>query len=156
MVLARAAAYGYRYSADGPPLDPDRYAFPVAGEVSYGEYHHDYPATDIFARIGTPVVACVAAVVLRVSRAEVGKGGITVTLRGEDGWRYYYAHLSGIAPDVAPGDVIRAGQLLGWSGNSGNARNTPPHLHFGISLYGSTAGEISPYPYLNVWPRVTP
>lgn len=154
-VLTLAATYGYRYSRSGPPLDPDRYAFPVAGDAAYGAYHHDYPATDIFAPIGTPIVACVPAVVLRVSRADVGKGGITVTLRGEDGWRYYYAHLAGIAADIAPGDVVQPGRLLGWSGKSGNARDTPPHLHLGISLYGPTAGEIDPYPYLNVWPRVT-
>jgi murein DD-endopeptidase MepM/ murein hydrolase activator NlpD len=155
-VLALAGEYGYRYSPDGPPLDPDRYVFPVAGRhVSYGPYHHDYPATDIFTAIGTPVVACVRAVVLRMSRTETGKGGITMTLRGEDGWRYYYAHLSRIADGLKPGDVVEPGALLGWSGNTGDARHTAPHLHFGISLYGETAGEISPYPYLNAWPRVT-
>lgn len=153
-VLARAADYGYRYRPDGPPLDPDRYVFPVTGEhVSYGPLHHDYPATDIFTAIGTPVVAATRSVVLRLSRTEVGKGGITVTLRGEDGWRYYYAHLSRLADTVRPGDVVEVGTLLGWSGNTGNARTTAPHLHFGISLYGQTAGEISPYPYLQTWPR---
>lgn len=154
-VLALAAEYGYHYHSEGPPLDPDRYVFPVVGDVSYAPLHHDYPATDIFTAIGTPVVACVRAVVLRLSGEEVGKGGITVTLRGEDGWRYYYAHLSRITDGLAPGDVVEPGQLLGRSGNTGNARTTAPHLHFGVSLYGQTAGEISPYPYLNAWPRVT-
>ncbi|HEV2891259.1 MAG TPA: M23 family metallopeptidase [Frankiaceae bacterium] len=146
-VLAVAAEYGYRYRPDGPPLDPDRYVFPLVGEASYGSVHHDYPATDIFTAIGTPVVAVTRSVVLRTSPREVGKGGITATLRGEDGWRYYYAHLSRLAA-VRPGQVVEAGTLLGWSGNTGNARTTAPHLHFGISLYGQTAGEISPYPYL--------
>jgi murein DD-endopeptidase MepM/ murein hydrolase activator NlpD len=155
-VLALAAEYGYRYRSDGPPLDPDRYVFPLVGDVSYGPAHHDYPATDIFTAIGTPVVAVTRSVVLRLSRTEVGKGGVTVTARGEDGWRYYYAHLSRLAPSVRPGDVVEAGTLLGWSGNTGNARTTAPHLHFGISLYGQTAGEISPYPYLQIWRQVTP
>ena len=155
-VLALAAEYGYHYRPDGPPLDPDRYVFPLLGQVSYGPAHHDYPATDIFAAIGTPVVAATRSVVLRLSRTEVGKGGITVTLRGEDGWRYYYAHLSRLAPSVRPGDVVEAGTLLGWSGNTGNARTTAPHLHFGISLYGPTKGEISPFPYLQTWRQVTP
>lgn len=151
-VLAVAAEYRFRYRPDGPPLDPDRYVFPLFGDVSYGPLHHDYPATDIFTAIGTPVVASTRSVVLRTSPTEVGKGGITATLRGEDGWRYYYAHLSRLA-SVRPGDVVEAGTLLGWSGNTGNARTTAPHLHFGISLYGQTAGEISPYPYLQTWPR---
>ena len=155
-VLARAAEYGYRYRPDGPPLDPDRYVFPLVGDVSYGPAHHDYPATDIFAAIGVPVIAVTRSVVLRASPTEVGKGGITATLRGEDGWRYYYAHLDQLAPSIRPGVVVEAGTLLGWSGNTGNARTTPPHLHFGISLYGPTKGEISPYPYLETWPRVTP
>jgi murein DD-endopeptidase MepM/ murein hydrolase activator NlpD len=154
-VLAIAAEYGYRYRPDGPPLDPDRYVFPLVGDASYGPLHHDYPATDIFAAIGTPAVAVTRSVVLRTSPTEVGKGGITATLRGEDGWRYYYAHLSRLAPSVSPGDVVEAGTLLGWSGNTGNARTTAPHLHFGISLYGQTKGEISPYPYLQTWPRET-
>ena len=155
-VFAVAADYGYRYRPDGPPLDSDRYVFPVVGDASYGASHHDYPATDIFTAIGTPVVAAVRSVVLRTSPTEVGKGGITATLRGEDGWRYYYAHLSRLADTVRPGVVVEAGTLLGWSGNTGNARTTAPHLHFGMSLYGQTAGEISPYPYLEAWPRVTP
>ena len=156
-VLALAAECGYRYSPSGPPLDAERYVFPLAGgDVSYGPHHHDYPATDLFAPIGTPVVSVVRSVVLRTSPTEVGKGGITVTARGEDGWRYYYAHLDRLAPSLRPGAVVEAGTLLGWSGNTGNARTTPPHLHFGISLYGPTKGEISPYPYLQAWPREAP
>lgn len=155
-VLARAADYGYRYRPDGPPLDAERYVFPLVGDVSYGPAHHDYPATDIFAAIGVPVIAVTRSVVLRASPTEVGKGGITATLRGEDGWRYYYAHLDRLAASIRPGVVVEAGTLLGWSGNTGNARTTPPHLHFGISLYGPTKGEISPYPYLQIWRQVTP
>jgi murein DD-endopeptidase MepM/ murein hydrolase activator NlpD len=154
-VLAQAAEYGYRYTPAGPPPDGDRYAFPVAGPVSYGPAHHDYPATDIFAPIGAPVLACVRAEVLRLSRTDRGEGGLSVTLRGEDGWRYYYAHLSAVRGDLNVGDIVEAGELLGANGNSGNARTTPPHLHLGISLTGSVAGEISPYPYLQLWPRTT-
>lgn len=150
-VLAQAARYGYRYSPAGPPLDPDRYAFPMAGAPSYGPAHHDYPATDLFAPIGTPVRACVRAVVLRLSATDTGKGGLSVTLRGEDGWRYYYAHLSRLAPQLAPGQVVEPGQVLGASGDTGSARGTPPHLHFGISLTGNAQGQLGPYPYLQLW-----
>ena len=155
-VLAQAASYGYRYSPAGPPLDPDRYAFPIAAAADYGPTHHDYPATDIFADLGAPVVALVRAEVLRLSRTDTGKGGLTVTLRGEDGWRYYYAHLDTVRADLRVGQVVKAGQLLGTNGNSGNARTTPPHVHLGISQTGSVAGQISPYPYLQAWPRSVP
>ena len=154
-VLARAAAHGYHYNPSGPPADPDRYVFPVVGPSTYGAAHHDYPATDIFAAIGTPVVAVVRSEVLRISPTEVGKGGITATLRGEDGWRYYYAHLDSLDPAIRPGIVVDAGTVLGRSGNTGNARTTPPHLHLGISKTGYVAGEISPYPYLRLWQSTT-
>ena len=150
-VLAKAAEYGYRYSPTGPPLDATRYTFPMTPPGDYVDGHHDYPANDIFTPIGTPVVACVRAEVLRTSPVETGKGGITVTLRGEDGWRYYYAHLAVLDPAIKPGVLVEAGTRLGLSGNTGNARTTEPHLHFGISKTGSVAGEINPYPYLRLW-----
>ena len=153
--LTRAAIKGYRYSPHGPPKDPQRYVFPVAGPVRFGSEHHDYPATDIFADIGAPIVAVVRSEVLSVSPRERGKGGITTTLRGEDGWRYYYAHLAAVHPRLRVGDVVERGTVIGTSGNTGNARSTPPHLHFGISRAGSVAGEIPPYPYLTIWPRAT-
>lgn len=154
-VLTQAAAYGYRYSPDGPPLDPDRYVFPIAAPAQYGPAHHDYPATDIFADQGAPVLACVRAEILRMSRTDRGKGGLSITLRGEDGWRYYYAHLDTIRADLRVGQVVEAGELLATNGKTGNARTTPPHLHLGISLTGSVAGELSPYPYLQTWPKVS-
>ncbi|HEU0130271.1 MAG TPA: peptidoglycan DD-metalloendopeptidase family protein [Mycobacteriales bacterium] len=150
-VLAKAAEYGFRYSPGAPPLDATRYTFPMTPPGDYVNGHHDYPANDIFTSIGTPVVACVRAEVLRTSPVETGKGGITVTLRGEDGWRYYYAHLAALDPAIRPGVVVEAGARLGLSGNSGNARTTEPHLHFGVSKTGSVAGEINPYPYLRLW-----
>ena len=150
-VLGRAAELGYRYSPAGPPLDATRYTFPMVPRGDYVDGHHDYPANDIFAAIGVPVVACVRAEVLRTSPVETGKGGITVTLRGEDGWRYYYAHLAVLDPTIKPGVVVEAGARLGLSGNTGNARTTEPHLHFGVSKTGSVAGEINPYPYLRLW-----
>lgn len=153
LVLELADGYGYRYSADWPPMDSSRYVFPIAGAGDYGPGHHDYPATDIFAPIGAPVLACVRAQVLRLSRTEIGKGGITITLRGEDGWRYYYAHLDALTADLKPGQIVEPGQLIGTSGNTGNARATEPHLHLGISKTGSVAGELDPYAYLNVWRR---
>lgn len=174
-VLALAVSYGMPRPAPVPPLPAltvgpvtaaasavvvpvpaRRYVFPIAGQSTYGEAHHDYPATDIFTTIGTPVVACVRAEVLATRPVETGKGGITVTLRGEDGFRYYYAHLASLRPDLRVGQSVEAGEVLGRSGNTGNARSTPPHLHLGISRTGSVAGEISPYPYLQRWQSIGP
>jgi murein DD-endopeptidase MepM/ murein hydrolase activator NlpD len=152
-VLLRAAAYGYRYDPQAPPLDPSRYVFPLRGVGEYGPFHHDYPATDVFAPIGTPVLACVRAQVLRLSRSDIGKGGLSVTLRGEDGWRYYYAHLSALVPQLQPGQVVEAGAVLGLSGDTGSAHGTDPHLHLGISREGNAQGQLSPYPYLQIWRR---
>ena len=62
---------------------------------------------------------------------------------GPAGERHYYAHLDDWAPGLAEGDVVEAGAALGTVGDSGNARGTPPHLHYGV--YGSD-GALDPLP----------
>jgi hypothetical protein len=72
-----------------------------------------------------------------------------VTILGDDGHFYYYAHNSENL--VAEGDVVVAGQAIALVGNTGNARTTPPHVHLGISVGGSTFSEaraVNPYPLL--------
>jgi murein DD-endopeptidase MepM/ murein hydrolase activator NlpD len=149
------------------PLSPSSVA-------DYSDAHHDYPAVDIFCPIGTEVVAVTDGIVDFVSRVDTWdpatddpavRGGISVAVVGDDGVRYYGSHLSSIAPSVEPGVRVRAGQRLGASGRTGNARDTDPHLHFGIS-HPTTAddwavrrGEVDPFPYLEAWRRgedVTP
>jgi murein DD-endopeptidase MepM/ murein hydrolase activator NlpD len=152
-----------------------RYAFPVRAErVDYGRYHHDYPAADIFCAIGSEFVATTSGVVDWVSAIDrwdpasnrpAERGGMSVAIIGDDGWRYYGSHLSGVAEGITPGVRVEAGQLLGWTGKSGNARSTPPHLHYGISRpttpddWQTRRGELPPYDYLRAWQRgemVTP
>lgn len=101
---------------------------------------------DIFARKGTPVVAATDGVVVR--RGEDPLGGNVVSVYGPAGQVHYYAHLDEFG-DVALGDVVLAGDLLGTVGNTGNARTTPPHLHYGIYTDG---GAINPYPLLTAAP----
>ena len=98
---------------------------------------------DIFARRGTPVVAAAGGYVLRV--AEHGRGGKVVWVLGAGGRRYYYAHLDAHAPGLSAGDRVEPGLVLGAVGTTGNARGTPPHLHFGV--YGP-GGAIDPLPLL--------
>jgi murein DD-endopeptidase MepM/ murein hydrolase activator NlpD len=135
-------------------------------EVSYGKFHHDYPATDIFCDEGSEFVAVTAGVIDYISVADSwdpttddpnDRGGLAVAIIGNDGVRYYGSHLQSIAPDLAVGMTVTAGQLLGLTGKTGSARSTPAHLHFGISHpttpedWQVRRGEISPYPYLQAW-----
>jgi peptidoglycan LD-endopeptidase LytH len=140
---------------------------PVSGcRVSYGHVHHDYPATDIFARVGCRFVAPTDGTVTEVARVDrwdpatdlgADRGGRSVAMVGADGVRYYGSHLQQVAAGIAPGTRVRAGQLLGLIDNSGDARSTPTHLHFGISwptrpgIWWVRRGVVYPWPYLDSW-----
>jgi murein DD-endopeptidase MepM/ murein hydrolase activator NlpD len=159
-----------------PSRKPFAYVFPVQPPkvVDFAEGGHAYPATDIFAPVGTSFVAVTDGVVDFVSYKDVWDpatndqavaGGLCLAIIGDDGIRYYGSHLSAIAKGIAPGVRVTAGQLLGLSGKTGNAANTTPHVHFGISHptypedWTLRRGELDPYPYLLAWLRgenVTP
>jgi peptidoglycan LD-endopeptidase LytH len=146
---------------------PVRYRFPVTGcRSDYGRTHHDYPATDIFAARGCAFVAPVDGRVDEVARGDrwspasdrgADRGGRAVSLVGLDGVRYYGSHLESVAAGVHPGARVRAGQLLGRVGNSGSARATAVHLHFGISwptrpgVWWVRRGVVHPWRYLDSW-----
>jgi peptidoglycan LD-endopeptidase LytH len=82
------------------------YTFPVSGcEVKYSKYHHDYPASDIFAKKGCAFVAPIAGVIDEVNAVDkwrgktnlgADRGGLSISLIGDDGNRYYGSHLSKI------------------------------------------------------------
>lgn len=97
---------------------------------------------DIFAKRGTPVQAATEGIVMRVGESRLG--GQVIWVLGPGGQRHYYAHLDRFA-DLSRGDRVRAGTVLGYVGNTGNAAGTPPHLHYGIYQAG---GAINPYPVL--------
>ncbi|KAB8145257.1 M23 family metallopeptidase [Chloroflexia bacterium SDU3-3] len=152
------------------------YAFPVQltaqgkklGKISYGKYHHDYPAADIFCPRGSHFVAPTSGTVEWVTTTDTWtpkrndpatRGGLSVAMIGDDGVRYYGSHLSAVADGIEVGAHVDAGQLLGLTGKSGDARYVAPHLHFGISHpttpedWATRRGEIAPYPYLRAWQR---
>jgi peptidoglycan LD-endopeptidase LytH len=144
--------------------DPPTYVFPVLGDpISYGRTHHDYPATDVFG-CGSYYLATTAGTINEISTVDrwdpevndpATRGGLYVSLIGDDGVRYYGAHLDQVL--VAAGDVVAAGDPLGVIGSSGNARASACHLHFGISRpceggeWALRRGEIWPWPYLDAW-----
>jgi peptidoglycan LD-endopeptidase LytH len=102
--------------------------------------HH---GIDIFARRGTPVLAAADGVVNGVELTRLG--GKVVWLRDRaHGANLYYAHLDSQA--VGNGQHVKTGDVLGFVGNTGNARTTPPHLHFGV--YSRGEGPVDPDPYV--------
>ena len=106
------------------------YVFPVGGGpgiVSASHSHHDYPAVDIAAPMGSPLYALANSVVLRSWTTPDARCGIGMTLRAFDGQVWTYCHLSVLYPDIVAGASLVAGQPVGLVGATGHA--TGPHLH---------------------------
>ncbi|HEX6904263.1 MAG TPA: M23 family metallopeptidase [Thermoanaerobaculia bacterium] len=120
-------------------IHPDELANTWGAQRSEGRAHE---GIDIFARRGTPVLSATPGVVVRKGLNRLG--GKTVTVVGPAGWYHYYAHLDDWAPPTV-GDWVEAGVTLGYVGDSGNARGTPTHLHYGIYAGGEAR---NPYPLL--------
>lgn len=145
------------------------YTFPVANcAVNYARAHHDYAATDILAKAGCKFVAPINGIVDEVNRIDtwrsppnlgITRGGLSVSIIGEDGVRYYGSHLRSIPENIQPGVAVLAGEVLGAIGSTGSARGTAPHLHFGISwptppdTWWVRRGEVLPWKYLDAWKK---
>jgi murein DD-endopeptidase MepM/ murein hydrolase activator NlpD len=144
-------------------LTPGGYVFPVYGVVSFTDtfgaaradtgWHH---GEDIFAPLGAPILAVADGTVFSVGWNDLG--GNRLWLRDDHGNEFYYAHLSAFSPLARNGARVRAGDVLGFVGNTGDAEGTPTHLHFEIhplALLGlGYDGVIAPYPYLLAWRRL--
>lgn len=145
------------------------FIFPVADcAVDYARAHHDYAATDILAKKGCKFVSPVNGVIDEVNRVDnwsgktnlgIDRGGLYVSIIGDDGVRYYGSHLSSVVASIQPGVVVKAGRVLGKIGSTGSARGTAPHLHFGISwptptqpnVWWVRRGVVLPFKYLDAW-----
>ena len=103
-----------------------------------GRRRHE--GVDIFATRGTPVLSATDGIVTRVSDTAVG-GRVVWIWNPARRLRLYYAHLN--EQLVSTGQRVSVGEQIGTVGNTGNARSTPPHLHFGI--YETARGAIDPY-----------
>ena len=160
--------FGGRAPVRRPPkvtakLTPGRYVFPVYGPASYSDsfgapratvsWHH---GIDIFAPLGAPLLAVTDGTVYSVGWNDIG--GNRLWLRDHRGNEYYYAHLSAFSPLAVNGAIVRAGDVLGFIGTTGDAEGTPPHLHFEVHprqlLHLGYDGVVNAYPYLNAWRRV--
>jgi murein DD-endopeptidase MepM/ murein hydrolase activator NlpD len=127
--------------------------FPVQGKTTHaiGSFfgdprdggRRDHEGIDIFAPRGTPVIAVTDGVVTEVSETRLG-GRVVWQHDPQRDVTYYYAHLD--EQDVHAGQRLRAGAVVGKVGNTGNARTTPPHLHFAIYKPGRVA--INPIPFI--------
>jgi peptidoglycan LD-endopeptidase LytH len=140
------------------------YVFPFIGrKVSYGHRHHEYPATDVFGCAAT-VVAPIGGTIEQARAVDpwipkvddpATRGGKYVSLLGDDGVRYYFAHLETV--DVQTGDLVDPGSPLGVMGQTGNAQKSVCHTHFGISWpcddveWAVRRGEVWPWKYLDAW-----
>jgi peptidoglycan LD-endopeptidase LytH len=169
LVLSLVLTLGITSPASAAPI----YTFPVAGcKVTYSKYHHDYPAADIFGKKGCAFVSPIAGVVDEVNSVDkwsgktnlgADRGGLSISIIGDDGLRYYGSHLSKIEANIIPGYKVATGEKLGEIGSTGSARGTKPHLHFGISYptekgiwwvrrgVGLEKGKTSPWKYLQAW-----
>lgn len=142
--------------ATQPPALPTSWvelaAAPTQGPCGYGDTWGEarsstrrHQGVDIFSGNGAYVYATVDG---RLSgRIWDGAGrnsGNAWSLTGADGTRFFYAHLRDFAPDLNVGSRVRAGQIIGWAGSTGNS--SAPHLHFEIRPRGGA--PVNPYPIL--------
>ena len=148
-----------------PSLGGTGYVFPVYGPTAWGDsfgasrpdvaggWHH---GADIFAQLGTPILAVARGTVFSVGFERLG--GWRLWLRDDQGNLFYYAHLSAYTPLAVDGAIVHAGDVLGFMGNSGDADGGAVHLHFEIHPIGllnlGYDGAVNPTSYLRSWRHV--
>src|SRR5436190_412214 len=145
-----------------PELGLRHYVFPVTGRAdysnAYGAFRGDVPGNwhhgdDIFAALGTPVVAVATGTLNRVGWQRLG--GWRLWVRDSRRNEFYYAHLSGYSPLALHSRHVKAGDVIGFVGNTGDAFYTPPHVHFEVHpsqlLRLGYNGAVDPTGYLGRW-----
>ena len=132
------------------------FVFPVGGPTRidgpFGAFRAQtgsHQGNDLFADFGTPVVAVADGTVENVGSLKIS--GNRLWVYADSGDQFFYAHLSSFAPDAVNGRHVEAGTVLGYTGNTGDAEPTPPHLHFEIHPEGGDA--VDPNPFLVAWQK---
>jgi murein DD-endopeptidase MepM/ murein hydrolase activator NlpD len=150
-VTPKLTAGGYVFPVYGPSAYGDTFGAP-RGDVSGGWHHGD----DIFAPLGAPILAVANGTVFSVGWNDIG--GYRLWLRDRGGNEFYYAHLSAYTNLAVNGRHVKAGDVLGFVGNTGDAATTPFHLHFEVHpvslLFLGDDGAVNPTRYLNAWKRL--
>ncbi len=141
MTAAQAAAYGFgRFPVGGIANFTDDWLNP-----RFSGAFHLHEGTDVFAATGTPVRSPVDGV---LRHAFGGLGGTAAYVRTVEGHELYFAHLASYS-ELQPGATVKVGDVIGYVGDSGNARGGAAHLHFEIHPKGK--GPVNPKPYLDQW-----
>jgi murein DD-endopeptidase MepM/ murein hydrolase activator NlpD len=145
-------------------LSSGGYVFPVYGTASFGDsfggprpnvpggWHH---GEDIFAAAGTPLLAVADGTLHTIGFTKIG--GYRLWLRDTQGNEFYYAHLSAYSPLAVEGRSVKAGDVIGFVGDTGDADGGAPHLHFEIHPAAMAGlgydGVVAPYTILLAWRR---
>lgn len=158
---------GSQTSQSTDPLMNPNYFFPYAKGAPYEPFYNTWgdgryydgrsfghEGIDILAPKGTPIYAVASGTIVRYGWNTLGGYRLNIQLDDQPGWRFYYAHLDRYAPGLYEGARVRAGQLLGYTGSTGEGPERTegkfvPHLHFGIYRPDGTA--INAYQYLKFW-----
>lgn len=118
--------------------------FPVGGDATWNHdywfprhvpYFHLHEGTDIFAAEGTAVRAPFDGILEQVNGSI---GGLSVYIRQLNGAYVYMSHLSAYEPGQVSGQEVKQGTVVGRVGTSGNAKGTPPHVHFELHPVATT------------------
>jgi murein DD-endopeptidase MepM/ murein hydrolase activator NlpD len=157
-----AAQFNLAVFAAGSEIAIHGFVFPVGDPHTFGDsfgaprmmgstYEHAHQGTDIMAPAGTPLLACERGIITRMGSDVLG--GTKIWVKGQSGTYYYYAHLSSFAEGMVDGLVVEAGTIIGYVGDTGNAKGGAPHLHFQIHPDGGA--PVNPYPLLKVVDELT-
>jgi murein DD-endopeptidase MepM/ murein hydrolase activator NlpD len=161
---AKPAAPGKQQPAKAKRRKPSRtkvlltskgFVFPVYGKHTYsddwGAPRADtgiHQGNDIFADAGTPLVAVCDGTLNRVGTLPISGNRLWVKC-DKTGDSFFYAHLSAFATDTRNKLHVKAGQVLGFVGSTGDAEQTPPHCHF--EVHPGDGDAVDPYPFLKAW-----
>ena len=120
------------------PVRGKRFADTWGAARSQGRRHE---GVDIFAAKNTPVRSVSDGIVTKIGKNRLG--GKVVGIQGAGAW-HYYAHLNKYAR-IRLYQKVKTGDIIGYVGKTGNAKTTPPHLHYGVYL---PSGAVNPYPLI--------
>ncbi len=136
-----------------------QYVFPVVGGARYSDdfggpraetgFHQ---GIDLFSANGTPLVAVHDGTLFRVGWNRIG--GWRLWLDDGQGNYFYYAHLSAYSDLAQDGAKVKAGDVIAYMGDTGDAKGTPFHLHFEMHADGGWA--VPPIAYVSAWEQATP